>query len=102
MEPWQIYVGAAVISMLIGVACIASKTSMMKTIIGLEIITSAVNLNFIALGWRETGVDPLAQSFAITSIVIGASVAAVALSIMINAFRHYGSLDLKKMRRLRW
>jgi len=44
----------------------------------------------------------LAQSVVITSIVIAAAVAAVALSIVINAYRHYGSVDVKKLSRLRW
>jgi multicomponent Na+:H+ antiporter subunit C len=39
---------------------------------------------------------------AFTSIVIGAAVAALALSLVIYAYRHYGSIDLRRLRRLRW
>jgi multicomponent Na+:H+ antiporter subunit C len=39
---------------------------------------------------------------ALTSIVIGAAIAALALVFVIYAYRHYGSIDLKKLRRLRW
>jgi len=75
---------------------------MLKSIIGVEIVTSAVNLNFLAFGSRYGVSDPLAQSMVAVSIAIGACVAAVALSIMVNAYRHYGTMDLRKLRRLRW
>jgi len=75
---------------------------MIRTVIGLEIITSAVNLNILAMGSKGGRVDPLAQSMALTSIVIGAVIAALALSLVIYAYKHYGSIDLKKLRRLRW
>lgn len=102
VEPWQLYVAAASAAIIIGMYGVASKRNMLKTIIGIEIITSSIGLNFLALGSREGIADPLAQSMVVVSMAIGACVAAVALSIMINVFRHYGSLDLRKLRRLRW
>lgn len=102
VEPWQLYAAAASAAIIIGIYGAASKRNMLKTILSVEIITASVNLNFLALGSRGGIVDSLAQSIVVVSIAIGACVAAVALSIMINVFRHYGSLDLKKLRRLRW
>ena len=101
-ELWQIYVAGSAVLALVGIYSVAARRNMIRSIIGIEIITAAVNLNFIALGSREGQVDTLAQSIVFTSIVIGASIAAVALSIVINAYRHYGTLDLKKLSRLRW
>ena len=101
-ELWQVYVAGAAALAIVGVYCIASRRNMIRSVIGLEIVTAAVNLNFIALGSRSGQVDSLAQSIVFTLIVIGASIAAVALSIVINAYRHYGTLDLRKLSRLRW
>jgi multisubunit Na+/H+ antiporter MnhC subunit len=101
-ELWQIYVAGSAVLALVGIYSVAARRNMIRSIIGVEIITAAVNLNFIALGSRVGQVDTLAQSIVFTSIVIGASIAAVALSIVINAYRHYGTLDLKKLSRLRW
>jgi multicomponent Na+:H+ antiporter subunit C len=98
----QIYVIGAAALAIVGIYSVASRRNMIRTVIGIEIITAAVNLNFIALGSRNGQVDSLAQSIVFTSIVIGASIAAVALSIVINAYRHYGTLDLRKLSRLRW
>jgi len=102
VEPWQLYVAAASAAIIIGIYGVASKRNMLKTILSIEVITVSINLNFLALGSRAGIADSLAQSIAVVSIAIGACVAAVALSIMINVFRHYGTLDLKKLRRLRW
>ena len=102
VEAWQLYVAAASVAIVVGVYGAASKRNMLKTILSVEIITASVNLNFLALGSRAGIADSLAQSMVVVSIAIGACVAAVALSIMINVFRHYGSLDLRKLRRLRW
>jgi len=47
-------------------------------------------------------VDALAQSMVAISMAIGAAVAALALSIAMNIYRHYGTFDVRKLRRLRW
>lgn len=98
----SIYMTTSLLLIIIGFYCISSKRNMIKTIIGIEIITSAINLNFIILGFSKNGVDYFAQSMTIISISIAACIAAVALSLILNAYRHYGSIDLKKLRRLRW
>ncbi len=101
-ELWQIYIIGAAALAVVGAYCVASRRNMIRSVIGIEIITAAVNLNFIAFGSKAGNVDPLAQSIVFTLIVIGASIAAVALSIVINAYRHYRTLDLRKLSRLRW
>ncbi|MEM4246049.1 MAG: sodium:proton antiporter [Candidatus Bathyarchaeia archaeon] len=98
----QLYFVASAVVILIGVYSLVGARNMVKMVIGIELITSAVNLNFLALGYREGVVDPLAQSIVFTSIVIGAAVAAVALSLIIQVFKHYGTIDPRKLNRLRW
>jgi multisubunit Na+/H+ antiporter MnhC subunit len=78
---------------------------MIKLVIGIEVVTSAIHLNFIALGFAISPVlatDVLAQSIVIVSIVVAAAVVTIALLLVINAHRHYATLDIKKLRRLRW
>ena len=99
---YESYFIAAVILILIGLYSILTNRNMLRTVIAIEVITCAVNLNILAMGSRDGVVDPLAQSMALTSIVIGAAIAALALVFVIYAYRHYGSIDLKKLRRLRW
>lgn len=99
------YVAAAAILFILGIYCIAVKRNMIKIVIGVEILTSAVHLNFVALGSvisPTPAADALAQSVVIVSIVIAAAVATLALLLVINAHRHYATLDVKRLRRLRW
>ncbi len=98
------YLTTALILYMIGMYCLAVKRNMIKLIIGIEILTSAANLNFIALSaYGKPGeVDPLGHTFVIMSIVVGACVVAVALTIAVNAYRHYKTLDVRELRKLRW
>jgi len=36
------------------------------------------------------------------SIVIGGCVIAVGLSLVVNAYRHFKTMDVRKLRRLKW
>ncbi|MCP8309331.1 MAG: NADH-quinone oxidoreductase subunit K [archaeon] len=101
-ELLQIYIPASILLIVMGLYCIATKRDLIKIVLGIEIVTSGVNLNLIVMGLRSNGVDALAQSITLISMTIGACVAAIALSIIINVFRHYGTTDVRKLRRLRW
>lgn len=82
----------------------ATTRNMIRLIIGIEILTTAANLNFIAFSsfGRPGYVDPLAHSVVIVLIVLGACVIAVGLTMAVYAYRHYGTLDIRELRRLRW
>ncbi len=104
MIPLTYYLASALILYIVGMYCLAAKRNMIKLIIGIEILANAANLNFIALSaYGKPGeVDPLGHAFVIMSIVIGACVVAVALTIAVHAYRHYKTLDVRELRRLRW
>ncbi|MEM1537936.1 MAG: NADH-quinone oxidoreductase subunit K [Candidatus Nezhaarchaeales archaeon] len=101
MNPLNVYVFTSAALIVIGLYGIAVKRNMIKTVISIEIITAGVNLNFLALT-VGTSFFTLAQYFVIVSIALGAAVASIALSMVIQAYRHYGSIDLRKLSRLRW
>jgi len=44
---------------------------------------------------------PIPQALTLTSIVIGVAVLALMLSLVIHIYRHYGTLDVRKVRRLK-
>ncbi|MDD1776443.1 MAG: NADH-quinone oxidoreductase subunit K [Candidatus Methanomethylicus sp.] len=97
-----VFAATALILLFIGLYCVISKRNMIKTVIGIEIITTSVNLNFISLAFNGEQTDPLVASIVLISIAIGAAIAAFALSLIINAFKQSGSASTKKLRRLRW
>ncbi len=87
---------------IIGVYCLATRRSLVKQIIGIEIMVNAAHLNFVALASRAPGgIDPYAQSFIILSLGVGAAVIALALLLSVQVYRTYRTMDLAKLRRLR-
>ncbi|MHA1596357.1 MAG: NADH-quinone oxidoreductase subunit NuoK [Candidatus Asgardarchaeia archaeon] len=89
--------------LIIGLYCILSKRNLIKILIGIELMVSSANLNFVVFSSLVNGgVDASARAITIISISIGGSVVAVALSFVVAAYRYYKSLSSKKLRRLRW
>ena len=99
----ECYLAFAFTLYIIGLYCLATKRNMIRLVLGIEILINAANLNFIALSaYRTPGfVDPLAHSIVMISIAIAGCVSAVALALIVYAYKHYGTLDVRKLRRLR-
>ncbi len=85
----------AFIFMGLGLYCLMSKKNLIKMVIGIEILAKAALLCFVGVGGSSV------QGYVIIIIAIEAIVAAVALSILVNVWKHTGSLDVTKMRKLR-
>lgn len=86
----------------IGFYCIVTRRNMIKTVLGIEIMTSAVNLNFMSYASSGGTSDPLGTSIVIVSISVGAAIVAIALSMVIAVYRKTGSVDVRELRRLKW
>jgi len=87
----------------IGLACLMVKRDMVRILIGVEILFNAANLAFIALSTQTAGfVDPFAHSMVMMAIVLDGTVIAVGLAMVLNVYKHYGTLDIRKLRRLKW
>jgi multicomponent Na+:H+ antiporter subunit C len=101
----------------LGLYCIVTKYDLLKSVIGLSIIDYGVNLLIITIGFNPGGtapifsfgelnpesffVDPIPQALTLTSIVIGACVTAMSMSLVIRIKESYGTLDTREIRRLR-
>ena len=87
----------------IGLACLMVKRDMVRILIGVEILFNAANLAFIAFSTQNTGfIDPFAHSVVMMAIVLDGTVIAVGLAMVLNVYKHYGTLDIRKLRRLKW
>lgn len=87
----------------IGIYCLATKRNMIRIILGLEILINTANIGFISFSaYAFPGfVDPLAHSFVVISIGIAGSVSAVALMLVVYVYKHYGTLDVRELKRLK-
>jgi len=97
------YIFFAISLYAIGLYCLATKRNMIRLILGLEILSNAANVTLISFAaYAVPGfVDPLGHSMVVVSIGISGSVSAVALVLVIYAYKHYGTLDVQELRRLR-
>ena len=103
MIPLSYYLACVISLYLVGLYCLVAKRNMIRLVMGIEILINAANLNFIALSLQMVKgyIDPLAHTFVIISIGIAGCVTAVALTLVVHAYRHYGTLDIRKIRRLK-
>lgn len=98
----------------IGLYIIISKRNLIKLVMGIVILEAGVNLFLITLGYRAGGVAPIytnvpegvmvlpvPQALTLTSIVIGVSILALMLSMIIHTYRHTGDIDAEKSRRMK-
>lgn len=92
---------------LVGMYGLIFSKSLVKSIIFLNVIQTAVVLLFLLFS-KATGselpivtegggrmIDPMPQALMITAIVIGAATTSLALMISIKIFHYYGSLQWK-------
>jgi multicomponent Na+:H+ antiporter subunit C len=116
LESYSYYIGAFGL-VFIGLFIMLAKRNLIKVIIGLSILETGVNLILVSVGYIHNGtapifskpgigakgmVDPVPQALVLTAIVIGVAVLALALSLAIKLYHHYGSLDLRKIKGQRW
>jgi NADH:ubiquinone oxidoreductase subunit K len=86
----------------VGLFCLGTNRNMIMMVIGVEIMMNGSILALVGLAASPTGLlDPLAQSLAIMAIAIGGSVAAVGLVMITQVYRHYKTLDVRELKKLR-
>ncbi len=91
----------------IGLYGVMTKRNLMKIFISLSIMDTGVNLMLITIGYLPGGtapienanfakyVDPLPQALVLTAIVIGVSVTALALVLLIKYYSKKGTLEYR-------
>jgi len=110
--------GTAIALIIIGLYAVLMKKHLVKIVIGLSIMDAGINLLFVAVGYISGStapifspgnehaaakmVDPVPQALVLTAIVIGLGVTAVALSLVIRLYDHHKTLNINKIRKLKW
>ncbi|MCD6512032.1 MAG: cation:proton antiporter subunit C [Thermoplasmata archaeon] len=104
---WAMYFAVAVL-LTAGLYGVITKKNLMKVFISLSIMETGVNLLLITIGYIPGGtapiengnfakyVDPVPQALVLTAIVIGVSVTALALSLLIMYHSKAGTLEYKE------
>lgn len=83
----------------IGAYAVLTRRNMLKILIGLEIMSKSILLGLVVAG-KIAGKLPLAQAIISVVVVIDAATLALVLALIVNAYRHYGRIDVGKLTRL--
>ncbi|MDR1874693.1 MAG: cation:proton antiporter subunit C [Synergistaceae bacterium] len=100
---------------LMALTAILTQKNLIKICIAVAILGSSVNLFLVLLGYRDGGsipiyylkgaekgmVLPTPQCLTLTAIVIALATTALMLSLIILIHKHYGTLNIDEIRRLR-
>jgi len=113
---WMYYIASGGL-ILIGLYIVLVKTNLIKIVIGLNFIDTGINILLICIGYVRgrtapifsrpginpaNVVDPVPQALVLTAIVIGVAVLALALSIVIKVYQHNKTLNVTKIKGLKW
>lgn len=98
-----------------GCLIVLTQPNLIKKVIGLNVMETAIFLFFISMGniyggvppifnpatGGEIYVNPLPQALILTGIVVSFSVTAFALSIIISLYRFYGTVHVTELMKMR-
>ncbi|HDQ35137.1 MAG TPA: NADH-quinone oxidoreductase subunit NuoK [Chloroflexi bacterium] len=99
--PWLDVVNTVLSLLLFGIGLggLLTQRNILKQVFGIKIMLQGVTLGLIQAGRLHNDIH-FAQSMVISALVVEAVIIAVALALIINAFRHYPSGDIDELRRL--
>ena len=92
-------IGAALL-IITGFYIIVGTRNMIRTVIGLVLLTKACTLLFAVAG-SMTGQLALAQGLIITAIILEVAIVVVAMGIILHLYRRNQSLDTRLLRNLK-
>ena len=96
----SIFITTAAVLVFLGVFAMSYSRNLLKTIISFQVVVFGANLGLFASG-LGTSSSMMANTLVLFSIVVGGSVEAVGLALIVLVHKKYGTLDPWKIRRLR-
>jgi multicomponent Na+:H+ antiporter subunit C len=99
----------------IGLYGILFKKNLIKILMCVSVLEGAVNLFLVASGYRVGGIAPIftnapegspmvlptVQALTLTAIVIGVATSALMLSFAMKIYKHYGTVNITKITRMK-
>ncbi len=96
-----------IVLMMLGLYAVLAKGNLVKKVIGLNILQTAVFLFYLSIGRTKDGTvpvvwadnpdaiyeNPLPHVLMLTAIVVGVSITAVALALIVRMKESYGSIE---------
>lgn len=83
----------------IGIFLVLSKKHLILILIGIELMLNAANINLVAFSYHNKELE--GQMFSLFVLVVAVCESAVALAIVLRAFRYYNTTDPDKINNLK-
>lgn len=100
--PWLDLLSVALVIalFLIGLFCLLTRRNIIKQVFGLKIMLQGVTLSLVHAG-HVRGDVRFAETMVISALVVETIVIALALALIVNAFRYHPSGDIDRLDELR-
>ena len=113
---YNYYETGAVILFGVGFVTLMLHSNLIKKIIGMNIMDTAIFLFFISKGYvfdkeapivvdisknTSTYINPVPSALMLTGIVVAVTITAFALALTIKLYKHYNTVDLEKILEMR-
>ena len=95
---WELVLSALLFG--IGLYGVLARKNAVMVLMSLEIVINAAILNFVAFSSYAN--DASGQVFALLGIAVAAADSAVGLAIFLSIYQTHGTIDLDRLRYLRW
>ncbi len=95
---WELVLSALLFC--IGLYGVLARKNAVLVLMSLEIVINAALLNFVAFASYRG--DAAGQVFALLGIAIAAAEAAIGLAVFLSIYQTHGTVDLDRLRFLRW
>ena len=95
-----VFITTAAVLIFLGVGAMSYSRNLLKTIISFQVVVFGANLALFSSGLGAVS-NLMANTLVLFSIVVGGSVEAVGLALIVLVHKKYGTLDPWKIRRLK-
>lgn len=100
--PLEYFLIVSTIMFFVGVYGFITRSNLITILMSIELILNSVNINFVAFN-KYLYPDKLdGQFFSLFIIAVAASEAAVAIAIIISIYRHYTSIDINNVDKMKF
>lgn len=83
----------------LGLVIVITKKNAIVVLMGIELMLNAANINFVAIS--QTDVKLSGQFFSLFVIVVAACEVAVALAIILKLYKHFATVELDQINKLK-
>ncbi|KAA6306056.1 NADH-quinone oxidoreductase subunit K [termite gut metagenome] len=101
MIPMEYYLIISTLMFFIGIYGFITRKNMIAILISLELVLNAVEINFAVFNRYLFPGQMEGMFFTLFGIAITAAETAVALAIIINAYRTIGNIDIKNVSKMK-